>query len=260
MLANQTKVKVQLMRRFARVKLYALGLGKTKSSLQPISSHLLPHVFHASYLKVFSICFTEIDNFIDFFIHAPSADYKKLTFPDWTMLISTIIIFPKLHNFTITDMCNSATWQEMLATKRMSFIDRLERLHGRLQDVSTTRLPHAQNDHDGRGGTFPDFFYLFYTVMKLFKDKFVRESTQSQLQPSQSSDSERQTGGGRSKSQCPVMTGEIRNTDYWDLLMQANSINYLDQLTPCDAEIAENFHIDDPTLYFDLSSWIDFPV
>jgi hypothetical protein len=162
------------------------------------------------------------------------------------MLISAIILFPRIYNFAITDRSVSAAWQDLITRERAIYISRTGRLHDYLKSASTTRLDTQDNNC-----SLPDLFYLFSTVLKLFMDKFVRDSMSSY--PSQlPGDSERSTG--RSKSGCPVMNGEIQNTDYWDLLMNIDN-----SMEPFDSETAANFDINDP-LYFDLSSWINFPV
>lgn len=226
------------MRRFARVKIHALALGHEKLLIH--FQQMEPQNYRNILLK----CSTEINSFLDYVISAPSEDYERFSFSEWAMLIQPLIIFTKLYNFPIPDVSHPDTWRDMIAAERVTYLVNTDRLCARLEDASTTRVLEAGSRK------LPDLFFLFSTVMKLFKETFERDSTQPPS--SQVSASEHSTG--RSKSQCPVMNGDIRHTEYWDLLM--NNLDHVDGMECLDAGTSADFDLNDLS-YFDFSSWID---
>jgi hypothetical protein len=159
-------------------------------------------------------------------------------------------------------MDKSTAYDELFQTERDIWLSSIDRLCDRLKEVSTTTTTTQQESSTCCQRT-PDFFYLFNTVLKIFKENFVRDFMTTQKPPLSSSqkDEEEEIEGSScrrttSRSQCPVMNGDLQHTDYWDMLMD-DTQNYLGDMG-CFGEEAD-LDINDPA-YFDLTSWVDISI
>lgn len=243
------------MQRFARVEIYtmALGLEKHRPHSQRKKSNHTPKndkVSSPSYMQIFTTCFAEINSFLEFMINTSSVDYRRLPFSEWGMLSITMIYFHKLCQPQISDINKSTFYIELVQTESAIWIKGIGRLCDRLEEVSSTTT--TQENTCGR--RIPDFFYLFNTVLKLFKENFVRDSMTTQTSQEREQEQGSSCRRNTSRSQCPVMNGDIQHTDYWDMLM-SDTQNYLEDTMGCSGAEAD-FDINDPA-YFDLASWLD---
>lgn len=229
-----------------------MALGQEKHAQQRKQSHTATsnNINPQSYFQIFKTCFVEINSFLEFMINTSAADYRSLPFSEWGMQSLAIIYFAKLCQFKIADIDESSTFKELVDTERAIWLTGIDRLCDRLEETSSTTTTTASQENT-RSRRTPDFFYLFSTILKLFKENFVRESGMSQTsQEDEGSSCQRNT---TSRSQCPVMNGDLQHTDYWDMLM--NDSQYCLGDMECFGAEAD-LDINDPA-YFDLTSWVD---
>jgi hypothetical protein len=188
-------------------------------------------------------------------INTSSADWRRLPFSEWAMLSMAMIYFSKLCQTKIANMDTFTAYDELIQTERDIWLSSIDRLCDRLEEASTTTT--QENTCCRRT---PDYFYLFNTVLKIFKENFVRDCMVTQKTPLSSSQKEEEEGSScrrsTSRSQCPVMNGDIQHTDYWDMLMD-DTQNYLGDMGCPGAEA--DLDINDPA-YFDLTSWLDISI
>ncbi|KUL87548.1 hypothetical protein ZTR_04521 [Talaromyces verruculosus] len=230
------------MQRFARIKIHSLSLEQEKTLSQ---NQINPYTF----LEIFPSCATEINSLLEYIINTPTTEYRNLSITNWAPIINSVIIFPKLCQFSILDLGVASTWQAMIEVERATYLAHIDQLCDRLEETSITK--------DRAERKLPDLFYLFCTVLRLFKENMVRES-QSQSQPSLAG----QTPNNSTKtarSRCPVINGDLQSTDYWTMWMDSNNLMSGVELFGVPGDGFPEFDVDDPEV-FDLGSWVDFSV
>lgn len=230
------------MQRFARIKLHALPLEQEK----PLSQH---QVNPFTFLDIFSVCATEINSLLEYIVKIPTTESRNLSLTDWTLVICSVITFPKLCQFSILDSGVASTWQAMIERERATFLAHIDRLCDRLESISVAKRATEKK--------LPDLFYLFCTVLRLFKDNQVREV--QRLPASQTSPKNNEQSNKRRRSRCPVINGDIQGTDYWTMWMNSNNFISDEELFSVPGGGLPEFDMNDPAV-FDLNSWIDFSV
>jgi hypothetical protein len=229
------------MRQFARIKIHALALEQEKhlahSQINPLT-----------FLEIFPTCASEINSLLEFIINTSTTEYSNLSITNWAPIIQSVIIFPKLFQFSIMDLGVATTWQDMIQAERATYLAQIDRLCDRLEEASIT---NRQSENK-----LPDLFYLFCTVLRLFKDNLVRES---QLPSTQSTLESNEHINKRARSRCPVVNGDLQSTDYWTMWLNSNNLMSDVELFGVQEEGFPEFDINDPAV-FDLNAWVDFSV
>lgn len=236
------------MQRFARIKIHALSLEQEKTLSQ---NQINPFTF----LDIFPTCATEINRLLDYIVNAPTTEYKNLSITDWAPIIQSVIIFPKLSQFSILDLGVASTWQALIETERATYLTHIDRLCDRLEGTSVAKRQVDGNTPSSHN--LPDLFYLFCTVLRLFKDNLVREY--QLLSTEQAPPNNNEQSNKRSRSRCPVVNGDIQSTDYWTMWMNSNNLMGDMELYGDQAVGFPEFDVNDPAV-FDISSWVDFSV
>uniref|UniRef100_A0A093UR65 Uncharacterized protein n=1 Tax=Talaromyces marneffei PM1 TaxID=1077442 RepID=A0A093UR65_TALMA len=93
----------------------------------------------------------------------------------------------------------------------------------------------------------PDLFYLFYTVLRLFKANLMRELEQlssGQIPPNNANQSNKPPS-----SRCPVVNGDIQSTDYWTMWMNSNNLMSDVELFGVQGGEFPDFDINDPAVF-----------
>ncbi|EED17063.1 conserved hypothetical protein [Talaromyces stipitatus ATCC 10500] len=239
-----TNRQIQIMRRFARIKIHSLALEQ-KKHISYIEINPL------TYLEVFPTCASEINGLLEYIVNTPRTEYRNFSITDWEPIIHTVIIFPKLCRFTIPDLSTATTWQDMLLTEIPTYLTHIDQLCERLQEASITR--HQTDNDMSSSHKLPDLFFLFYTVLKLFKDNFARESAHYSISASPASLS----GNKPARSRCPVVNGDIQDTEYWTMWMNTNNLMSDVEMFGLEGDPFSGSDINDLAV-FDLNSWVDF--
>ncbi|QGA20794.1 hypothetical protein EYB26_008502 [Talaromyces marneffei] len=236
-----TKTRIQFMQRFARIKIYALALEQEKHLSQ---NQINPLTF----LEVFPACASEIISLLQY-VNTSTTEYRNLSITNWAPVIQSVVMFPKLCQFTMLDPDVARTWQDMIEIERATYLTHIDGLCDRLESTSITKLQTEQK--------LPDLFYLFYTVLRLFKANLMRELEQlssGQIPPNNANQSNKPPS-----SRCPVVNGDIQSTDYWTMWMNSNNLMSDVELFGVQGGEFPDFDINDPAV-FDLGSWVDFSV
>ncbi|RAO69351.1 uncharacterized protein BHQ10_005363 [Talaromyces amestolkiae] len=243
-----TNTNIQIMQRFIRIKIHALSLEQEKTLSQ---SQINPLTF----LDIFPTCAAEINSLLEYIVNTPTTEYKNLSITNWAPIINSVVIFPKLCQFPILDLGVASTWQAMIEAERATYLTNIDRLCDHLEGTSITK--RQLNRDTPSSHNLPDLFYLFCTILRLFKDNLVRESrllSTDQIPPNKNEQSNK-----RARSRCPVINGDIQSTDYWTMWMNSNNLTGDVELFSDQAVGFPEFDVNDPTV-FDLSSWVDFSV
>lgn len=228
------------MQRFARIKIHALSLEQEKTLSQNLIN---PYTF----LEIFPACATEINGFLEYIVNTPATEYKNLSITNWAPIIHSVIIFPKLCQFAILDGGVASMWQAMIEVERATYWAHVDQLCDRLEGTSITKHQTEKK--------LPDLFYLFCTVLRLFKDNLVRES--QPLPTAQTPPTISEQSNKRPRSRCPVINGDLQSTDYWTMWMNSNNLMSDVELFGAQGDWFPEFDVDDPAV-FDLGSWVDF--
>lgn len=141
------------------------------------------------------------------------------------------------------------TWRDTIAPHRLKFLNLVDQLCTRLESISSTKRGNGSNNPNNP--LVPDLFFLFRTILGLFKTGFVRDSAQYDEVSRAAIFDENQVDNRKSRSRCPVINGDLRDTDYWTMWMDSNN------LVNDDWPGFSDFQVNDPSL-FDFDSWIDF--
>jgi hypothetical protein len=137
----------------------------------------------------------------------------------------------------------------MVEVERAKYLTHIDRLCDRLEGASITRRQTEKK--------LPDLFYLFCTVLRLFKDNLIRDS--QPLPTGQAPPNNNEASNKRARSRCPVVNGDIQSTDYWTMWMNSNNLMSDVELFGFQEEGFPELDINDPAV-FDLNSWVDFSV
>lgn len=244
------QAKIQTMQRYVRIKIYALSLEQEKTLSQ---SQINPLTF----LNIFPACTTEINSLLEYIVNAPLTEYKNFSITNWAPVIQSVVTFPKLGQFSILDVGVANMWKAMIEAERATYLTNLERLCDRLEGTSITKRRANRDTPSSHNLQVPDLFYLFCTVLRLFKSNLVRES--QPLLTDQIPTNNHEQSNKRARSRCPVINGDLQNTDYWTMWMNSNNLMSDVELFGDQAVEFPEFDVNDPTV-FDLNSWVDFSV
>uniref|UniRef100_A0A093V7T1 Putative transcriptional regulatory protein n=1 Tax=Talaromyces marneffei PM1 TaxID=1077442 RepID=A0A093V7T1_TALMA len=226
-----TKTRIQFMQRFARIKIYALALEQEKHLSQ---NQINPLTF----LEVFPACASEIISLLQY-VNTSTTEYRNLSITNWAPVIQSVVMFPKLCQFTMLDPDVARTWQDMIEIERATYLTHIDGLCDRLESTSITKLQTEQK--------LPDLFYLFYTVLRLFKANLMRELEQlssGQIPPNNANQSNKPPS-----SRCPVVNGDIQSTDYWTMWMNSNNLMSDVELFGVQGGEFPDFDINDPAVF-----------
>ncbi|KAJ6164090.1 hypothetical protein N7470_002762 [Penicillium chermesinum] len=186
-------------------------------------------VYQHSGIQSVTVCFNEVESFLETFLSIPFAEYHQFSIREWFQLIFVIVTASRvcIANGAAGDL-DVAAFQ---ARSRMKMLIYLESL---TQRMGTLSVPTAG---------CPDVFYMFAAVLKILIPLYAprADSIGDQLSsgyendPTSSSYQTEDTisAAGTSLSRCPVASGSIKETDFWRELDHTESFG---DFNPTDAQ------------------------
>ncbi|PGH26719.1 hypothetical protein AJ80_01665 [Polytolypa hystricis UAMH7299] len=240
---------------YTMLKIYSIPLSHyTHSNNPPIPNGSITNTFNPhSAFPILRTCFSHIRFVLEHFINLNLEEYARLVFVEWSMLVQTINTFSRLCCYLIPEIPDWAN--VVIPEERTRFLVDLECLGERLEmacnnNKKLARKAAASEEDGEEEDSPPDLLYMFRCVLQLVHESHSKASDtapnydtqgrRGKRRPEEEGDDDGDdTDEGREKrrkvmSRCPVMSGSIVGTEYWNAL---EKVNQLQQLTSTNGNV-----------------------
>jgi hypothetical protein len=157
-------------------------------------------------------CITSIKTVLEAFINLPESIMRRIPSLEWTRLINAIVC--------IFSVLQTASPHDLVELDRFGPL--LEALHMRFTNLCSDNSNPADRSEQSpwqRG----EKFRLWAAVLGIVREKYTRMVEEGSLISL--------------TSMCPALGSDIRQTEYWDFVEEANAgVQYFDYPTPGDSK------------------------
>ncbi|KAI9703102.1 MAG: hypothetical protein M1820_005974 [Bogoriella megaspora] len=216
---------MKLAKHFVELQIQSIAITRPNSSATTsLISNDVQDRRHAALLR----CLRSSKAFFETFFSLPISEYRDMAFAERCRVVLTLTIVAKL----CFDIPGFPQWDSAWARKEVQFGMIVESLCYRMQELTSTGKSPKPKD----AALPPDHFFMMKSVLQILKEVYD-EAVAETLKTSEEEREKRKQGPG-----CPVLNGELMNTDFWDAL-EYSHVSGVDPLLDC------NWNLTDPNTW-----------
>ncbi|KAI9694714.1 MAG: hypothetical protein M1822_000330 [Bathelium mastoideum] len=192
---------IRLAKHFVQLQIQSVALAELRpSAAAPVDSNDVQDWRHATLLR----CLESSKAYFETFLSLPVSEYRNMAFADKGRLVLTLTILAKL----CFDISGFPRWDSAWARKEVHFGMIIESLCYRMTELTCTGKSQSLYD----AALPPDHFFMMKSVLQIVKEVYD-EAVAEALDNSEEEQAKR-----KKASRCPVLNGELMNTDFWEAL------------------------------------------
>jgi hypothetical protein len=189
-------------------------------------------------MKDLKTCLAALKEFLECFLSLPVMEYMKFSGAEWARLVLAIQASSQIC-FLPSSSTTSTEHTVLLERERAKILIYFESLSHRLEKLSQSfRSPSEPPDH----------FLLFNSILQITSSAYLPGSNVRPQPASQGLLSYNQGKSSKTQSRCPILNGEIRQTEYWNALKN-NRIDSESGTEGLDVDAAD---LDMPSFFDDI--------